>query len=177
MILHHNEKNGQTEDNDNGKDDNDIPIGCFTSAFLILQMGIGVEFLNRPETLSSAGQKPCFESGKLHPDILPAPGPVKGVLGQHGVDITGKFRIKIRIDTQKRRGQLLNVGPLKLFNGAKETWSEEIVLRDDAPMGDLGYPASVLVGDDLLTVYYQRPHAEANCGLYATRWNYREFLK
>lgn len=58
-----------------------------------------------------------------------------------------------------------------------ETWSEEIVLRDDAPMGDLGYPASVLVGDDLLTVYYQRPHAEANCGLYATRWNYREFLK
>ena len=58
-----------------------------------------------------------------------------------------------------------------------DTWSEEIVLSDDAPMGDLGYPSSVTVGDDLLTVYYQRRREDSNCGIYATRWNYREFLK
>jgi len=58
-----------------------------------------------------------------------------------------------------------------------ESWSEEIILRDDGPTGDLGYPASVMVGDDLLTVYYQRRAANGNCGIYATRWNYRELLK
>jgi hypothetical protein len=38
------------------------------------------------------------------------------------------------------------------------TWSlhEELVLRDDAPNGDLGYPASVeLERGVVLTVYYQ----------------------
>ena len=58
-----------------------------------------------------------------------------------------------------------------------DSWSEEIVLRDDGPTGDLGYPASVIVGDDLYTIYYQRPEAQANAEIRSTRWNYREFLK
>lgn len=58
-----------------------------------------------------------------------------------------------------------------------ETWSEEIVLRDDGPVGDLGYPASVIADDDLLTVYYQKPDKSANAEIWQTRWNYREFLK
>ena len=57
-----------------------------------------------------------------------------------------------------------------------DTWSREIVLRDDGPTGDLGYPASVIVGDDLLTVYYQKRDKDAPCGIYATLWNYHEFL-
>ena len=57
-----------------------------------------------------------------------------------------------------------------------ETWSKEIVLREDGPVGDLGYPASVRVGDDILTVYYQKPTADANAEIWQTRWNYREFL-
>ncbi|HSQ74526.1 MAG TPA: exo-alpha-sialidase [Bacteroidota bacterium] len=40
------------------------------------------------------------------------------------------------------------------------TWNpdDEIILRDDAPNGDLGYPASVELGSgEILTVYYQPP--------------------
>jgi hypothetical protein len=58
-----------------------------------------------------------------------------------------------------------------------DSWSEEIVLRDDGPSGDLGYPASVTVGEDILTVYYQKKQRDGNSGIYATRWNYREFMK
>ena len=36
------------------------------------------------------------------------------------------------------------------------TWPEEVIIRDDAPNGDLGYPATVELPDGkLLTVYYQ----------------------
>jgi len=48
----------------------------------------------------------------------------------------------------------------------------EIILRDDAPNGDLGYPASIELEDgEILTVYYQvdRP-GEKTC-LMTTRWN------
>ncbi len=52
----------------------------------------------------------------------------------------------------------------------------EIVLRDDSPNADLGYPASVeLAPGEVLTVYYQidrhsGPHAEKPC-LMGTRWS------
>ena len=37
------------------------------------------------------------------------------------------------------------------------TWSEELVLRDDGPDGDLGYPCTAEnQSGDLVTVYYQR---------------------
>ena len=42
------------------------------------------------------------------------------------------------------------------------TWDRrrEIVLRDDADSGDLGYPATIEVDSgELITVYYQSPHA------------------
>jgi sialidase-1 len=54
-----------------------------------------------------------------------------------------------------------------------KTWdyANEIVLRDDAPNGDLGYPASVQLDDDtLLTVYYQRDNATEKPCLMATHW-------
>ena len=54
-----------------------------------------------------------------------------------------------------------------------KTWDyeHEIILRDDAPSGDLGYPASVQLKDGtIVTVYYQqRVQGEKTC-LMATRW-------
>lgn len=53
------------------------------------------------------------------------------------------------------------------------TWDydREIVLRDDAPSGDLGYPATVELDDGvLLTVYYQQEQAGEKTCLMATRW-------
>lgn len=53
------------------------------------------------------------------------------------------------------------------------TWdtAHEIVLRDDAPSGDLGYPASVQLEDgSIVTVYYQQRIASEKTCLMATRW-------
>ena len=54
-----------------------------------------------------------------------------------------------------------------------KTWDteNEIILRDDAPTHDLGYPASVQLPDGtIVTVYYQqRADGEKTC-LMATRW-------
>jgi hypothetical protein len=52
------------------------------------------------------------------------------------------------------------------------SWEYDYLLRDDGPHPDLGYPASVELGDgSVLTVYYQRPHsADDKCGLFWTRW-------
>ncbi|NLF60592.1 MAG: exo-alpha-sialidase, partial [Lentisphaerae bacterium] len=51
------------------------------------------------------------------------------------------------------------------------TWQHDIILRDDGPDNDLGYPASVeLPGGDLLTVYYQKLNRGEKCSLLYTRW-------
>ena len=51
------------------------------------------------------------------------------------------------------------------------TWSEEIILRDDGPSSDLGYPSTVELSDgSLLTVYYQRKVKDENAGVYYTKW-------
>ena len=51
------------------------------------------------------------------------------------------------------------------------TWDADWVLRDDGPEGDLGYPASVELGDGrIFTVYYQKPHARKNCALLCSTW-------
>jgi hypothetical protein len=50
------------------------------------------------------------------------------------------------------------------------TW-HRVVLRDDAPNGDLGYPASTELGDGtVLTVYYQVDRLGEQTCLMATRW-------
>lgn len=54
------------------------------------------------------------------------------------------------------------------------TWDSdnEIILRDDAANGDLGYPASVeLEPGELLTVYYQIDRPGEKASLMATRWS------
>jgi hypothetical protein len=53
-----------------------------------------------------------------------------------------------------------------------QTWDTDIVLRDDGPTSDLGYPSSVELDDgSILTVYYQqRASAHENCSLLWTRW-------
>ena len=54
-----------------------------------------------------------------------------------------------------------------------KTWDyeNEIVLRDDAPSGDLGYPASVDMGDGtVLTVYYQQDAPGEKTCLMTTHW-------
>lgn len=55
-----------------------------------------------------------------------------------------------------------------------ETWDyeNEIILRDDAPSGDLGYPASVELDDgSIFTVYYQQERAGEKTCLMSTRWH------
>ncbi|MFP3897195.1 MAG: exo-alpha-sialidase, partial [Anaerolineales bacterium] len=50
-------------------------------------------------------------------------------------------------------------------------YDHEIILRDDAPSGDLGYPASVQLDDGtLLTVYYQQERPGEQTCLMMTRW-------
>lgn len=52
-----------------------------------------------------------------------------------------------------------------------ESWSEDIILRDDGENWDLGYPSTVeLENGDLFTVYYQRPSNCKNAGIYYTKW-------
>jgi len=55
-----------------------------------------------------------------------------------------------------------------------ETWDieSEIVLRDDAADGDLGYPSTLeLAPGELLTVYYQIDRPGEKTSLIATRWS------
>ena len=60
-----------------------------------------------------------------------------------------------------------------LSNDGGQTWNvdQEIILRDDAPHGDLGYPSTVeLDGSEMLTVYYQSNKSGEKTCLMATRW-------
>lgn len=60
-----------------------------------------------------------------------------------------------------------------LSNDGGATWDyeHEIILRDDGPSGDLGYPASVELADgSILTVYYQQERAGEKTCLMATHW-------
>jgi len=51
------------------------------------------------------------------------------------------------------------------------TWEHGLVLRDDGPDSDLGYPASIEMPDgSLFTVYYQKFQAGEQCSLLWTRW-------
>lgn len=60
-----------------------------------------------------------------------------------------------------------------LSHDGGRTWDyvREIVLRDDAPSGDLGYPASVELADgSLYTVFYQQEQAGEKPCLMGMRW-------
>lgn len=58
-----------------------------------------------------------------------------------------------------------------LSHDGGQTWGREIVLRDDAPNNDLGYPASVELDDgSILTVYYQIDQPGEKTCLMSTRW-------
>ena len=51
------------------------------------------------------------------------------------------------------------------------TWKPDLVLRDDGPDRDLGYPASVEMGDgSVFTIYYQQYEAGEKCSLLWTHW-------
>jgi len=51
------------------------------------------------------------------------------------------------------------------------TWDHDWIIRDDGPDGDLGYPASVEMGDgSILTVYYQKAAGDRKCSLLYSRW-------
>jgi len=56
------------------------------------------------------------------------------------------------------------------YDGGK-TWPDEYILRDDAPNGDLGYPATVELDDgSLLTVYYQVAEGDKFPSVLYTKW-------
>ena len=60
---------------------------------------------------------------------------------------------------------------LSADGGQSWDYANEIVLVDDAPSGDLGYPATVELDDGLLlTVHYQQERAGEKTCLLATRW-------
>jgi hypothetical protein len=52
------------------------------------------------------------------------------------------------------------------------SWTSDVILRDDGPDSDLGYPSSVELGDgSIFTVYYQKTTSpREKCGLLWTRW-------
>ena len=65
----------------------------------------------------------------------------------------------------------------RLSRDGGETWSDEIVLRDDAPKWDLGYPSSVQLKDgEILTVYYQIPNGSTNRAILSTKWDYKDYI-
>jgi len=56
------------------------------------------------------------------------------------------------------------------------TWESDLILRDDGPDSDLGYPASVELSDgSILTVYYQKCAADEKCSILWSRWELPEF--
>ena len=60
-----------------------------------------------------------------------------------------------------------------LSHDGGRTWdyAHELILRDDAPTGDLGYPATTQLDDGtLLTVYYQQERAGEMTCLMTTHW-------
>lgn len=60
---------------------------------------------------------------------------------------------------------------LSADGGQSWDYGHEIVLRDDAPSEDLGYPASVQADDGtIVTVYYQQEAAGEKTVLMMTRW-------
>lgn len=59
----------------------------------------------------------------------------------------------------------------RLSEDGGRNWSEEIVLRDDAPTGDLGYPRTVQRPDGkIVTAYYYNDHPEKERFIAATIW-------
>jgi hypothetical protein len=52
-----------------------------------------------------------------------------------------------------------------------QTWSEPVIISGDGSGGDLGYPATVQLGDgSLLTVWYERMAASPRAVLRQARW-------
>jgi hypothetical protein len=64
----------------------------------------------------------------------------------------------------------------RISRDAGKTWTADLVLRDDGPDSDLGYPSSVELGDGtVLTVYYQKLDSTRDkCSLLWTRWRLPE---
>ena len=55
------------------------------------------------------------------------------------------------------------------------TWSEEIILRQDGPSSDLGYPCSIELDDgSIYTVYYQALPGKSNTSVLWTKWTLPE---
>lgn len=52
-----------------------------------------------------------------------------------------------------------------------QTWSEDIIIREDGPNGDLGYPCSIELDDgSIYTVYYQYLDGHNHASLLWSRW-------
>ena len=62
-----------------------------------------------------------------------------------------------------------------ISNDNGKTWKTDIIIRDDGPNGDLGYPASVELSDgSILTIYYQYLANQSKASILWTRWNLPE---
>ena len=60
---------------------------------------------------------------------------------------------------------------VRVSRDSGNTWPQELILRDDGPDWDLGYPASVEMPDaSIFTIYYQKSAAGEQCSLLWSRW-------
>lgn len=63
----------------------------------------------------------------------------------------------------------------RLSFDAGNSWSEEIILRQDAPHGDIGYPATAENDEgDLVTVYYQKSEKTKANQIFFTVWSFEK---
>ena len=59
----------------------------------------------------------------------------------------------------------------KISTDNGKTWGEELILRDDGPSGDLGYPASIELKDGrIFTLYYQKQSAQSMSEIMYSIW-------
>ncbi|MDP7742637.1 MAG: sialidase family protein [Lentisphaeria bacterium] len=64
---------------------------------------------------------------------------------------------------------------IAISNDEGATWDHDIILRDDGPDWDLGYPSTVEMGDgSLFSVYYQKVPGDYRCSLLCSRWQLPE---
>ena len=56
-----------------------------------------------------------------------------------------------------------------------QTWSEELIIRDDADTDDVGYPCSIELDDgSIYTVYYQALHGQVQTSVLWSKWKLPE---
>ena len=115
---------------------------AWTNGVAITRSEDGGKTFSQPQVLDSNGTPPHF--------LLHSSGAVVLTYGRRAKPCGERARIS--------------------WDGGK-TWGEEIVISEEAPTWDLGYPSSVELSDgSILTVYYQRYPGDDFTSVLQTKW-------